>query len=127
MCRCSCPSVRFRVLTEVVVRSDSDSTDDRRAEELSKIQCLLSDGELTAPAPFDVATSAALAANLDAGDIAEKLFDITSSRQPTYRVHIEEVSGEHTREVVNTTADGQRTLFALLDGLMDELEARRQP
>jgi dethiobiotin synthetase len=95
--------------------------------ELQEIVTLLSDGELIAPAPFDAATSAALASNLDRGDIAERLFDITAQREPTYQVHIVEVSAGVTREVLNTTADSSRTLFALLDGLMDEIAARRHP
>lgn len=87
----------------------------------------LADGELTFAPPFDLATSAALARNIDTGRIAQALFDATQTRDTAYRVTIAAISpdDELAREIIDTTVASTRLLVALLDGLMEELHARR--
>jgi hypothetical protein len=116
-------------MTEVAVRS-TEPTDSGEHDDLhtlfARITAALSDGDLTFQPPFDLATSAALAANADAGDIAQRLFDVTRVRDTTYLVQITEIApGVSDREVVNTTVSGAGLLIALLDGLIEEQLARQ--
>jgi hypothetical protein len=88
----------------------------------------LSDGGLTFPAPFDPATAAALGDNMDSGQLAERLFDVTAQRDCAYSVMIAALTPTSVepvrRELINTTVNSTQLLFTLLEGLMDELEAR---
>lgn len=85
----------------------------------------LADGNLMFPAPFDLASSAALAANVDSGEIAEKLFAVTAQRDTGYRVVIYATApGVEDREVVNTTVTSTGLLLVLLDELIEEKLAR---
>lgn len=88
----------------------------------------VADGELTFPPPFDLSTSAALASNIDRGWLAQKLADVTASRDCGYEVSITAltpgVPDPMRREIINTTVSSTRLLFTLLESLMDELEAR---
>lgn len=81
----------------------------------------LAEGELTFPAPFDLSTSAALAANDDTGRLAEEVFKLAAARDCGYAVSIMSVSEGETREVINTRTSGTGTLIALLEGLLEEL------
>lgn len=109
----------------------TESTDSGKDDDLhrlfAQITAALSDGDLTFQPPFDHATSAALAANIDDGDIAQRLFEVTRLRETTYRVMITAVApGVQDREVVNTTVPGAGLLIALLDGLIEEFVARHE-
>lgn len=85
----------------------------------------LAQGELTFPAPFDLATSAALAANIDTGRIANDLFDVTAQRDTGYRVEVYATApGVADREVIATRVPSTALLVSLLDGLLEELCAR---
>lgn len=109
------------------MRSDADPENNAHEllrREVAGIVAMLADGELTASHPFDLAASDALAANIDHGDTAQLLFDVTAARSPAYRVSIEQLSGPFTRTVLDTTVPSQRLLASLLDGLLDELEQR---
>lgn len=82
----------------------------------------LAEGNLTFPSPFDLAASAALAANDDHGRLAVELFKLLALRDVSYRVTVHATApGVPDREVVNTTVAGAATLVALLDGLLDEI------
>jgi hypothetical protein len=106
--------------------AESRPSDKGLAEEFFTIAADVAEGGLIMPAPFDVASSAALAANVDRGDMADKLFDVTAARDSKFLVHIVEIQGDESREVINTTCIGQGPLFALLDDVMDEIETRRK-
>ncbi len=86
------------------------------------------EGELTLDPPFDLATSAALANNIDRGDLAENLFRITALRECAYEVTITAVApgdGEpERREIINTSVASTHLLFALLDDVLCEIENR---
>lgn len=88
----------------------------------------VADGELTFPPPFDLASAAALQENIDLGELALQLFHATASRDTGYEVTIHALAPEGSeplrREIINTTVASTSLLFALLEGLMDELEAR---
>lgn len=89
----------------------------------------VTDGDLTFPAPYDLATSAALASNIDTGGLAEKLFDVTADRDCRYEVTVTALSPVGAeppmrREIINTVAQSTQAMIALLDGLLDEIEAR---
>jgi hypothetical protein len=105
--------------------AESKPSDKEIAEQFFTVAAGVADGGLVMPAPFDVASSAALAVNDDRGDRADKLFDVTAARESKYEVRITEVQGEDSRDLINTTCIGQGPLFALLDDVMDDLEARR--
>src|ERR1041384_5367842 len=114
------------------MQGDTESTSSSDSEGLRElfmgIVSDLADGELTFPPPFDLAASTALASNIDVGVIALKLFQVTQQRDCRYRVSIHAISPDDEaldREIVNTTVSSTRLLFALLDGLMEELHARR--
>jgi hypothetical protein len=114
-------------VTEVVVRSteSTDSDEDDLAARFMAAVASLSEGELTFPSPFNLATSAALAANLDVGAIAERLFEVTALRDTGYRVAIYATApGVADREVIDTDVRSTRLLISLLDGLIDEQCAR---
>ncbi len=100
---------------------DRDGT--RRFEE---VVAALTEGALTFPAPFDLSSSAALAANTDAGRIAQELFRVTAARDVAYEVMITAVPlGDEQvgqREVLNTRAATKRQLIVLLETLLDELD-----
>jgi hypothetical protein len=87
----------------------------------------VADGGLVMPPPFDVASSAALAANSDKGEMADKLFDVTAARASMFEVRITEIQGDNRRDLVDTVCAGEGPLFQLLDDVMDEIDARRQP
>lgn len=105
--------------------TDSGEQDLRRI--FAQITAALSDGDLVFQAPFDLATSAALAANMDIGNIAERLFEVTQMRETSFRVVIQATApGVEDRDVVNTTVPGSGLLVALLEGLLDEICARQE-
>jgi len=108
--------------------SDAESrpSDKGLAEEFFLIAADVAEGGLVMPAPFDVASSAALAANVDRGDMAAKLFEVTAARESSFSVLIVEQQGDQARELINTTCIGQGPLFTLLDDVMDEIEARNK-
>lgn len=109
------------------MRSDRESRSDDRDDLLALFaQAIssLSDGELTFPAPFDLSTSAALAANDDTGRLAEEVFKLAAQRDCGYAVEIVSLSGSETREVINTQTASTGTLIALLEGLLEELYAK---
>ncbi len=87
-------------------------------------------GDLTFPAPFDLATSAALGSNLDEGMLAERLFEVTAVRDCRYEVTITALAPEGAepmrREILNTVAPSSGVLTTLLDCLLEELEARME-
>lgn len=100
--------------------TDSDEQDLRAL--FLKIVSGLAEGELTFKPPFDLATSAALAANIDTARIAQALFDVTRLRDTAYRVSIHALApGVPDREVINTEVSSTDLLIELLDGLLDEL------
>ncbi len=92
----------------------------------------LAEGELTFPPPFDLSSSAALAANIDNGDGAVRLFDVTAQRDCQYDVQIfARMGGGHgeevrVREVINTQVPSTPQLISLLDDLIEELHARME-
>lgn len=113
------------------MRSDSSSIFDGRSglSELFAIVADLAEGELTFPPPFDLSSSVALADNEDYGDLALKMFDASARLTYGYHVAITAVGPVRTgnspaRTILDTTVPSTRLLFALLGGLMDELEAR---
>lgn len=89
----------------------------------------LADGELVFPPPFDLPSAAALADNLDLGEIAERLFAVTAQRQMTYTVTITGRSPQHPempdRVLVDTTVPSENLLIVTLETLLDELYARQ--
>lgn len=89
----------------------------------------LAEGELTFPPPFDLASAVALGKNADRGELAENLFAATASRDCGYRVTISALTPEGDeplqREIINTTVASTNLLMTLLDGLLDELQARQ--
>ena len=111
------------------MRSDADpeNAHERLRKEVAEIIAAFSDGELTVGYPFDLATSSALAANIDQGTTAELLFDTTASRTPSYRVSVEQISGPFTRSVLDTTVASEALLITLLDSLLNEFELREPP
>lgn len=105
--------------------AESKPSDRDLEEQFLAIAVDVAEGALVMPAPFDVASSAALAANEQTGDAAEGMFTVTAARESRYEVRIVEVQDDVAREVVDTTCNGQGPLFALLEDVMDQLEARR--
>lgn len=101
--------------------TESTDSEDDLAALFTSVVTALAEGNLTFPPPFDLATSAALAANIDLGDVAEALFTVTAQRETGFRVTVHATApGVPDREVVNTTVAGSALLVALLDGLLDE-------
>lgn len=90
----------------------------------------LADGGLVFPPPFDLSSSAALAANLDIGSIAEELFTTTAARDSQFSVRIGELIGDQPelgqREILDTAVGSTTLLIALLEMLIVELRARQQ-
>lgn len=81
------------------------------------------------PPPFDLATSLALAANIDRGDLAERLFEVTAARDTQFEVAIYARCPDNPdmrRQIVDTTVASTKLLTALLDMVLDELDARAQ-
>lgn len=114
--------------------SDAESTSNDRAEvrkRFARTVLSLAEGELTFPAPFDLATSGALASNVDADELALKLAAVTAQRDTSYEVKITAVvpNGDQSlrREVIDTVVCSTELLIALLDGFLDELDARDDP
>lgn len=114
------------------MRSDAEKAGDDRAALLrtfDRVIACLAEGGLTFPPPFDFATSLALAANIDSGELAQKLFAVTAARDTQYRVQIHACSAEQPdllRPVIDTTVETTRLLTVLLEGLLDELYAKAQ-
>lgn len=103
----------------------TDSDEDDLAARFARVIAVLARGELTFPAPFDLATSSALASNIDRGDLAERLFEVTASRQTGYRVAIYATApGVPDRAVIDTAVPSTQVLIALLDGFLEEQEAK---
>lgn len=99
----------------------TDSGDDLDALFARVVSALTRGGSLFPP-PFDLASAAALAANIDRSQIAERLFDVTAQRDTGYRVTIYATAeGVDDREVIDTTVDSSTLLVTLLDGLIEEL------
>ncbi len=90
----------------------------------------LTEGALTFPPPFDLSSSAALAANTDVGHIAHELFRVTAERDCAYEVliravpHGDEQVGE--RGVLDTRVSSTRQLIVLLETLLDELDPQQE-
>lgn len=103
----------------------SKPSDKGLEEQFQRVAAAVADGGLVMPAPFDLASAAALAANSDTGDAAEGMFAVTATRESKYEVRIVEIQDEDRRALVDTTCAGQGPLFQLLEDVMDELEARR--
>ncbi len=81
------------------------------------------------PAPFDLASSAALAANDDCGELAEKVFALAAARDCGYAVTITAMpsgSVAMRRPVIDTTVTSTGTLIAVLEGLLEEIYARSE-
>lgn len=120
------------MVTEVVVASDTEPASwDRKGlhDQFMTIMADLSRGDLTFPPPFDLAASAALASNTDMGTLALRLFELVAARDCAYEVTVTALStaGDTPplrREIINTSVASTSLLFQVLDGLMDELEAR---
>lgn len=103
---------------------ESTPSDSTLTEQFLSVVAAVADGGLLMPAPFDLASSAALAANSDTGPAAEGMFAVTARRNSRYEVRITEIQDDISRDLVNTTCTGRGPLFALLDTVMDEIEAR---
>lgn len=108
--------------------SNTESTDHHRDGLLADFAgavSSLADGDLTFKAPFDLASSTALADNIDDGGIAQRLFEVTALRDCGYEVRIMARSLDHPdvdpREMINTSVRSTRMLISLLEGLLDEL------
>lgn len=102
--------------------SESTDSDDDLDGLFAQVVSALTRGGLLFPPPFDLATAAALAANLDVGKIAEQLFEVTAQRNTGYRVAIYATApGVEDREVIDTAVDSPDLLITLLDGLLEEL------
>lgn len=109
------------------MRSDAEAEGDSKAillRRFHQVVAVLADGALMYPPPFDLATSLALAANIDTGDLAEKLHAVTAARDTKYQVTIYQCDDEHgmRREVVDTTVSSSSLLQVLLEAVLDELE-----
>lgn len=109
-------------------RTDSTESDkDALKAGFAKAVGALADGDLTFTPPFDLATSAALAANIDTGAIAQQLFEVTAQRDTGYRVEIYAVAPDvEDREILKTSVASTNLLIELLDGLLDEYLARQE-
>lgn len=117
------------LVTEVAVQRDTESGSDSSGlhDQFMTVVAHLTRGALTFPAPFDLASSAALAKNDDTGALAARMFEATAARDCGYEVTITALTpdtDELRREIINTTVAGTALLFALLEGLMDELDSR---
>lgn len=114
------------------MRSDAEKADgDREAlvRAFNRVISDLAEGGLTFPPPFDLATSLALASNLDRGELAERLFDVTAARETQFTVQIKACSAQYpelTRQVIDTTVSSTQLLTVLLENLLDELYAKTQ-
>lgn len=110
------------------MRSDAEKAGDDRAELIWRFNRVVSDlagGNLTFPPPFDLATSLALAANIDVGELAHQLFAVTAARSTQFTVRIDACSAEQpelTRQVIDTVVDSTQLLAVLLEGLLEELD-----
>src|SRR3954468_19524437 len=101
----------------------TDSDEDDLATLFAAAICSMAQGNLMFPSPFDLASSAALAANEDTDRIAEKLFEVTAQRDTGYRVEIYATApGVDDREVICCTVPSTPTLLALLDSFIEEHE-----
>lgn len=102
----------------------TDSNDDLDALFARAVAALTDGGSLFSP-PFDLASAAALAANIDRSEIAHRLFEVTAQRDTGYRVAIYATAeGVADREVIDTKVDSTALLIILLDGLIEELLSR---
>lgn len=114
------------------MRSDAERAGDDRAalrRRFGQVVADLADGGLTFPPPFDFATSLALAANIDAGELAQQLFAVTAARDTQFTVRIDACSAEQpglSRQVIDTTVDSTQLLAVLLEGLLEELYTKAQ-
>lgn len=90
----------------------------------------LADGDLTFGRPFDLASSTALADNIDSGQNAQRLFDVTALRDLIYDIQIRARSPEHPdvqpREVLCTEIGSTPLLISLLEDLIEELHGRME-
>lgn len=114
------------------MRSDAEKAGDDRSDLLARFSRVVADlagGGLTFPPPFDFASSIALASNLDTGTMAQRIFDVTAGRDLQFSVQITACSPEHpglSRQVLDTTVSSTQVLTALLEGLLEELNAQAQ-
>lgn len=108
---------------------DPERDTERRHEQFAQTVAALADGELTFDPPFDIASAAALAANMDVGDIALALWSVTAQRDVHYTVQIHAlVPGQpalEPREILDTTVSSTANLVALLEMFIDELHLKR--
>jgi hypothetical protein len=122
--------LRQRVAVGVASDAESTGSDQGLDEAFMHTVADLAQGELTFPAPFDLASAAALRVNADDGELAERLFEATASRDCGYEVTIRvltpEGSDPEQREIIDTTVSSTPLLIELLTGLLDELEARAE-
>lgn len=114
------------------MHSDADPSTDGDGKLLAAFMAavaVLAEGELTFPAPFDLAASAALGDNVDVGSIAERLFEVSVQRDCRYRVSIHELAPTDrpdavSRPLLDTTVANSRLLVHVLDDLLSEIQAR---
>lgn len=114
------------------VPRDTESTHSDRdgVQTFQDVISALAEGALTFPAPFDLPSSAALAANADTGVIAQELFRVTAARDCAYEVLIvavpqgDEPVGE--RGVLDTKVTSKRQLINLLETLLEELDPQEE-
>lgn len=100
----------------------TDSDEDELKDRFARAVGSLAGGALTFQPPFDLATSAALSANIDEGDTADRLFDVTARRETAFRVQIHAIAPDVAdRELINTVVDNMDLLVGLLEDLLDEI------
>ncbi len=95
-------------------------------EDFASVVGSLNGGELMFPAPFDLASSAALGLNSDDGDRALGLFDGTAStRRLGFRLRVDQVVLDHPdgpgREVIDIVVTDVHQAKALIGMLAQEV------
>ncbi len=99
-------------------------------DRFSRTVGVLGDGSLRLPAPFDLQTSAALAAHTVGGPNAEIAYAAARQRTRTrFQVQIVEVVDESDvpgREILETTVRDVTELVIVLDGLIQELNESQE-
>ncbi len=110
--------------------TESKGRDEDLAARFASAVASLAEGELTFGRPFDLASSAALADNIDSGPHAQGLFDVTALRDLVYDIEIRARSLDHPhvqpREVLRTQIGSTPLLISLLEDLIEELHGRME-
>lgn len=89
----------------------------------------LAGGELLFPRPFDVLTSAALAANTTCGDDAEAEFaEAVAEGRRRFRIRVDEIvpGSADGREIVDCEVEGVRITIAVLRSLICDLRVQER-